>query len=258
MLVKFCTYIFQIGSKRCWSTTESDCLIPQLGSGPDTSTSGSRFLTIEDYKEILLYAKTRHIEVIPEIGMPGHARAAIIAMEGRYRKLLENGSLTDAEQYRLIDPNDMSRYLSVQYFNDNAMSPCLESTFTFMEKVFKEIKAMHDSVGCPLETFHFGGDEVAKNAWSNSSTCTNSSFTGTYSDRRTSMKKYFLERVSNITHSYGVNLAGWEDGFIEGNGIPYNRSLLANTEVISNAWNNVWEWGEARRAYNFANSGYKV
>ena len=117
---------------------------------------------------------------------------------------------------------------------------------------------MHDSVGCPLETFHFGGDEVAKNAWSNSSTCTNSSFTGTYSDRRTSMKKYFLERVSNITHSYGVNLAGWEDGFIEGNGIPYNRSLLANTEVISNAWNNVWEWGEARRAYNFANSGYKV
>jgi N-acetyl-beta-hexosaminidase len=33
------------------------------------------------------------------------------------------------------------------------------------------------------------------------------------------MKKYFLERVSNITHSYGVNLAGWEDGFIEGNGI---------------------------------------
>ena len=145
MLVKFCTYIFQIGSKRCWSTTESDCLIPQLGSGPDTSTSGSGFLTIEDYKEILLYAKTRHIEVIPEIDMPGHARAAIIAMEGRYRKLLENGSLTDAEQYRLIDPNDMSRYLSVQYFNDNAMSPCLESTFTSMEKVFKEIKTMHVS-----------------------------------------------------------------------------------------------------------------
>jgi hexosaminidase len=51
---------------------------------------------------------------------------------------------------------------------------------------------------------------------------------------------------------------GWEDGFNKGNGIPFDRKLFPNTDVISNAWDNVWEWGEARRAYSFANAEYKV
>ncbi|CAC5362530.1 HEXA_B [Mytilus coruscus] len=76
----------EVGSKRCHSEKDYVCLIPQLGSGPDNTTSGSGFYSIQEYKDILRYAKKRHIEVIPEIDMPGHARAAIIAMEARYRK----------------------------------------------------------------------------------------------------------------------------------------------------------------------------
>ncbi|VDI02254.1 hexosaminidase [Mytilus galloprovincialis] len=249
----------QIGSKRCHSSSENDCLIPQLGSGPDNSTSGSGYLSIQDYQEILKYAKDRHIEVIPEVDMPGHARAAIKAMESRYKRLMKNNQKENAEKFRLFDPSDSSVYLSVQYFGDNALSPCIESTFNFVDKVVKEIKAMHDIVGTPLKIFHFGGDEVAKNAWSNSASCRKLGFNSTKRNEiRTSLKKMFAQRVANITHKHGLNLLGWEDGFSEGNGKPFDRALFPNGDVYSNAWDNVWEWGEARRAYNFANAGYKI
>lgn len=66
---------------RCHDPTEQKCLIPQLGSDPNTSGSGSGFYSVEEYKEILRVAESHHIEVIPEIDMPGHARAAIKATE---------------------------------------------------------------------------------------------------------------------------------------------------------------------------------
>ena len=43
---------------------------------------------MEDYKEILHYANDRHIEVIPEIDMPGHSHAAVRAMKVRYVRLM--------------------------------------------------------------------------------------------------------------------------------------------------------------------------
>ncbi|CAG2208070.1 HEXA_B [Mytilus edulis] len=207
----------QVGSKRCHSNTEDVCLIPQLGSGPDTTTSGSGFYSIQEYKDILSYAKKRHIEVIPEIDTPGHARAAIIAMEARYRKFSNTNNM-EAEKYRLIDPDNESKFLSVQYFKDNAVNPCIESTYVFIEKVVSELKAMHTDAGHPLNIYHFGGDEVAKNCMDAASI-------------RNELKNYFTQRVANITFTHGLNMAGWEDGF--------------------NA-------GDARRAYNYANAGYKV
>ena len=52
---------------------------------------GSGFYSAADYVEILRYAAARHIEVIPELEMPGHARAAIKAMEARFRALRQAG-----------------------------------------------------------------------------------------------------------------------------------------------------------------------
>ena len=68
---------FQIGGQRCHDPSEENCILPQLGSGPTNVGSGSGYYTKEQYKEILLYAKQRHIEVIPEIDMPGHGHAFI-------------------------------------------------------------------------------------------------------------------------------------------------------------------------------------
>ena len=44
-----------------------------------------------------------------------------------------------ANQYRLIDPNDQSEYLSVQLFTDNAINPCVESTYAFINHVVQQV-----------------------------------------------------------------------------------------------------------------------
>ena len=79
----------EVGSNRCFDLEEKSCLLPQLGSGSTSDNFGSGYFSKADYVEILKYAKARNIEVIPEIDMPAHARAAVISMEARYNRLIE-------------------------------------------------------------------------------------------------------------------------------------------------------------------------
>ena len=62
--------------------------MPSFGSGPDPEAShGSGHYTRDELVDLLRYAAARHIEVIPEIDVPGHARAAIKAMAARHARL---------------------------------------------------------------------------------------------------------------------------------------------------------------------------
>ena len=134
------------------------------------NTSGTGFFTVDEYRIILRYADERHIEVIPEFDMPGHAHAAITAMEKRYRDYNNSGNEAKGNKYRLIDPDDTSKYLSVQNWMDNAINPCMESTYTFIGRVLDDLIAMHADIQ-PLKAYHFGGDEVAAGAWEESTIC---------------------------------------------------------------------------------------
>ncbi|XP_062598807.1 uncharacterized protein LOC134260252 isoform X1 [Saccostrea cucullata] len=248
----------EVGGKRCHDLEETKCIIPQLGSGGDDTTSGSGYFNVSEFQDILREATKRHIDVIPEIDMPGHFHAGIKAMEARYKKY-EKTNPELANQYRLIDPNDTSKYESVQMFNDNAINPCIESTYTFVEKVVSEIQKMYIGYQLqPLKFFHFGGDETAKDSNVNSSACQEMANQNSYYEEPHHLKEYFVKRVANITNSLGLDLAGWEDGLMGDNGAPINRKSIPNSEVYANGWQNIWEWGIGKRAYVLANNGYKV
>ena len=250
-----------MGSKRCFDLQDRKCILSQLGSGPDSSNSGSGHYSVNDYKEILEYAKARHIQVIPEFDTPGHGNAAIKAMQARYHKLLAQGDKAGAEKYLLSEVNDTSKYLSIQYYTDDAINPCIESTYTFVNDLVEAVVNIHKDKQ-PLTIFHFGGDEVAHGAWTNSTACNKLvQSLGLASSSREivdELKDYFVQRVSNITVNHNLELAGWEDGLMSYKNVPYDRKLLSNTRVYGYAWNNIWEWGSGKRAYELANAGYQV
>ena len=245
----------QVGSKRCHDITETKCLLPQLGSGPTTNTSGSGYYTVLDYQEILREAERRHIQVIPEITMPSHAHAAIKAMDARYEKFRKLRRAEEAREYLLSERGDQSRYFSTQMFSDNAINPCLESTFTFIDYVIQEMAVAH-SQAQPLKVFHFGGNEVAAGAWEKSKLC--GSLQNATDVSATELTELFFKRVAKITASRDLDIAGWADGLLDTRDTPFNLSGVANKQVYAHAWDNVWETGTAGRAYKLANSGFKV
>lgn len=198
-----------IGAKRCFDLTEQHCLLTQLGTGPHPGGSGNGYYSTSDFIEILQYAAQRHIEVIPEIDLPGHARAAIIAMKARYNRLMAAGQPEAASQYLLSDPADTSTYLSVQNYNDNSANVCMPSTYAFVDKVVYELQQMYRQAGIKLNIFHMGGDEVANGSWTGSVACQQLlSDAGNGVAGIADLKPYFVSKVADITQQRGLALAG--------------------------------------------------
>ena len=72
------------------------------------------------------------------------------------------------------------------------------------------------------------------------------------------LKPYFVSRVAALSSQRGLALAGWEDGLMYDPNNTFNRAQFDNKRVMANAWDNIWEWGVADRAYRLANAGYEV
>ncbi|WAQ95651.1 HEX-like protein [Mya arenaria] len=249
----------KIGSRRCHDLNETQCIIPQFGSGPFADSSGTGYYTTAEYKDLLRFAKKHFITVVPEFDTPGHCHAAVVSMECRYNKFKMTGDDTSANEYRLVDPEDVSFYRSVQNWRDNAINPCINSTYKFIAKIIDEIKSMHQDIQ-PLVTYHFGGDEVAKEAWTHSPMCQKFLTSNPKYNVTHGLKNYFVTRVAEIAAAKNVKLGGWDDGFLNGQSSPepIPISEFSNAELFVNTWNNIWEWGGGSNAYKFANAGFKV
>ena len=124
-----------IGSRRGFTEDESQCLYPVYYGGwnpNDTTATANGYYTREDFIEVLQYAAKRHITVIPEIESPGHARAAIKAMEARFNRL-KGEDMEKAREYLLSESADTSKYVSAQAYTDNIMNVALPSVYRFMD-----------------------------------------------------------------------------------------------------------------------------
>jgi len=253
----------QVGARRGHTLDESDRLMPSWGSGPyPDEPPGSGYYAREEFISILQFAKRRHIQVIPEIETPGHARAAIKSMEARERRLLSQEGEEAATAYRLRHPEDASQYRSVQGWNDNVIDVCLDSSYAFLAKVFDEIQAMYRDAEAPLEVIHVGGDEVPEGVWENSPACATLAAGGGPGDK-TDRKNYFLRRVSDLLQERQLTLAGWEEVALVGETHGPSQEKVPNPEFADRGfrayvWNSVWGWGGEENAYLLANAGYPV
>lgn len=251
----------EIGGRRGHTESEDHHLIPSYGSGPDPSTGnsfGSGWYSRDEYMDILKFATERHIEIIPEIDVPGHARAAIVAMKNRAERLEAAGDAEAASRFRLDEPEDRSEYRSIQNFDDNVMNVCQESTYRFIEHVFDDIVTLHAEANAPLTTIHVGGDEVPAGVWTDSPACKTLEAEKGISGKN-ELEQYFFGRMESMLTSKNLKMAGWEEvAFMQdedGNHVP-NPEF--NNTVIPHIWSNIWGGGTEEYAYELANSGYEV
>jgi hexosaminidase len=252
-----------VGGHRGYST-DGRILQPAYGSGPDTTNAaGSGFFTRKDYIEILRYATVRHIRVIPEIETPGHARAAIKAMDVRYTQLMKQGNKAAAEKYLLTDLNDSSAYRSVQSWNDNVINVAVPSVYTFLDKVVTELQGMYTEAEAPLEYVHMGGDEVPAGVWQKSPAVHALMQQNTAVKDVNDLWYYYYGKVHDMLVSKGLKLYGWEEMGMRKTSIdghPHNipNPQFSNSEFMVDVWNNTMGGGSEDLPYRLANANYKV
>ncbi|MCC8424901.1 family 20 glycosylhydrolase [Mucilaginibacter sp. UR6-11] len=253
-----------VGGKRGHSINEHQNLQPSLGSGPSVrNTSGTGFYSKADFIAILKYATQRHITVIPEIEGPGHARAAIKAMDARYNFYVSQNKPQLATQYLLRDLKDSSKYSSVQYYTDNVIDVSLPSTYLFIETVTTQLQQMYSEAGAPLKTIHYGGDEVPAGVWEKSPAFFSLMRADTTIKSTDDLWVYYYGKVNKILQDHHLYLTAWEEVGTKkvmqnGKKISVITPAPANQNIHLEVWNNVLGWGSEDLAYKLANNGYKV
>jgi len=254
----------QVGAMRGHSDLPHKSLPPAYGSGPEAMNSaGSGYYSRLEFVDILRYANARHIKVIPEIEAPGHARAAVKAMEARYVAKLAEGRKDEAEKYRLYDPADRSVYRSVQMYNDNVINVAMPSVYRFLETVTDEIIAMYREAGAPLETIHYGGDEVPAGVWTQSPAVEKLRKQNPELKTTDDLWYYFYGKINDMVQKKGLYLYGWEEIAMRKTMLDGKSHIIPNPDFVGqevqvDVWNNVLGWGAEDLAYRLANAGYKV
>jgi hexosaminidase len=152
------------------------------------------FYTQAQIRHVVEYARKRHVRVVPEIEIPGHAQAAIAA----YPELGCNG------------PQEVARHWGVLTYD--VYNP-FDSTFTFLEDVLNEVADLF-----PGEYIHIGGDEVRKQAWIENAEVQACKQALGLPDEH-ALQSYFIRRAEAMLAARGRRLIGWDE-ILEGGLAP--------------------------------------
>ncbi|HEY4414751.1 MAG TPA: beta-N-acetylhexosaminidase, partial [Verrucomicrobiae bacterium] len=116
--------------------------------GPDGRYGG--YYTQDDIREVVAYAAARHITVVPEIEMPGHSTAALVAYP----------------QYASVTNETLRTVPLKAGVNDGVYNPANPETFQFVENILSEVLPLF-----PSKYVHIGGDEVPHGPWRHNAAC---------------------------------------------------------------------------------------
>ncbi|SEP07995.1 hexosaminidase [Mucilaginibacter gossypiicola] len=153
------------------------------------------YYTQDEVKEIVKYATQRHITVIPEIEMPGHALAALAA----YPQLGCTGG-----------PYKTATYWGIF---DDVYCAGNEETFTFLQNVMDEVLPLF-----PSKYIHIGGDECPKTKWKTCPKCQKRIKDEHLKDEK-ELQSYFIGRMEKYLNSKGRQIIGWDE-ILEGGLTP--------------------------------------
>lgn len=237
----------EIGGKRGYTMTDDVPFLKGIYCGdgnPYSGTTPNGYYTVDDYIDILKYADSKGIAVIPEFDTPGHSRAAIRAMEWRAK-------MTGDSTLRLIHDGDTSKYTTAQAFHDNTMNPALDAPYEFWSIVMDDIIKMYDKAGVPLLAINIGGDEVAEGVWAGSDKAQALMKQENMTDQR-DLHAYFVNKLAGIAAEKGVKIAGWEEIALDHS--PEYDSVVAPVVKYVNSWT----YSDDGKGASIAKKGYGI
>lgn len=164
------------------------------------------FYTQADIREVVRYAQSRFVTIVPEIEMPGHAMAALAAYP-------ELG----------CDPTKGYQVATSWGIKEDVYCPS-EKTFTFLQDVLTEVMALF-----PGKYIHIGGDECPKTAWKNSAFC-QELIKKNKLNGEDELQSWFINRIDAFVTKKGRRIIGWDE-ILEGSS-PTIR-LSPNATVMS-------------------------
>jgi len=153
------------------------------------------FYTQEEIKDIVAYAKSRFITIIPEIEMPGHALAALSA----YPELSCTGGPFEVYTRWGVVPD--------------VFCAGKEEAFNFLQDVLTEVIDLF-----PGKYIHIGGDECPKTRWEKCPFCQKRIKENGLKDEK-QLQSYFISRIEKFLISKDRKLIGWDE-ILEGGIAP--------------------------------------
>lgn len=191
--------------KRYPKLTEiGSCRLPAGDGARDPATGAERlycgYYTQAQIREVVAYAAARHIQVVPEIDVPGHATAAIAA----YPEL----GVLDTPLRPLSEWGVFPNLFNVE-----------ESTFVFLENVLEEVIDLF-----PAPYVHVGGDEAVKDQWIASARVQQRMRELGAKDEM-AMQSHVIKRLETFLEQHNRRLIGWDE-ILEG-GLPPQATVMS-------------------------------
>lgn len=188
----------KLTSTGAWRVDQNDKVWgsrPQAQPGEEATYGG--YYTQEQVKEIVEYAKTRNVTVVPEIEMPGHVASAIAVYP----------QLSCAQQPQLPLTGGNYNNVSSNYCAGN------DEVFSFLEDVITEVMVLF-----PSTYIHIGGDEVDKGPWKKCERCqARMKKEGLKNEEE--LQSYFIKRMEKFIVSKKRKMIGWDE-ILEGGLAP--------------------------------------
>jgi hexosaminidase len=178
-------------------------LLTEIGSIRKTADGGTYggFYTQEEIKDVVEYARTRFVDVMPEIELPGHSVAALAA----YPQLSCTGG-----------PFEVRTAWGV---SEDVYCAGKEETFEFLENVLSEVVDLF-----PFEFFHIGGDECPKVRWEECADC-QARMKAEGLENEHELQSWFIRRIEKFLDTKDRRLVGWDE-ILEG-GLPPKATVMS-------------------------------
>lgn len=181
----------EIGAWRM-GTTIAPAARENIPSSYDKLPHGG-FYTQRQIKEVITYAAERNINIVPEIDVPGHTKAAI-----------------NAYPFLGCDPK----------LNSGVLCMGDENTYEFVKNVLDEVIALF-----PSQIIHIGGDEANKEAWKKCTKC-QKQIKDLNLKNEDELQSHFIREMANHIESKGKTMMGWDE-IMEGGELTSNSMVMS-------------------------------